>query len=60
MNRRREEQLRMLAEEDPDVLVDILRISSLELLRRFPRKVSAYISEQVGEEYDGDDEEENY
>jgi lipoate-protein ligase A len=43
---------------DPDELVDVLQISSQELLEAFPEKVHAYVTEE--HEDVEDDEEEGY
>lgn len=50
---------------DADELVDILDISSKELIKAFPLKVSAYVSEAVADaqsarEYTWDDNEDEY
>jgi ABC-type molybdate transport system ATPase subunit len=44
-----------LMEADADEVVDMLGISTAELLKRFPEKVSAYIRQELS---DGADEEE--
>lgn len=43
---------------DPDELVDVLNISSQELLDAFPEKVHAYVTEEY--EHVEDDEEDYY
>lgn len=57
MNRR--EVLDNLRNEDPDYVVDVLNISSRELIRAFPSKVRAWLAQEVedaGGTDDGDDE----
>lgn len=49
----------LLQEQDPDVVVADLNISSEELFLAFPEKVRAYLDDHVGEDID-DDETEGY
>ena len=41
---------------DPDELVDVLRLSSTDIINAFPEQVMAYLEEQ----WDVEDEEENH
>jgi hypothetical protein len=44
-----------LKNADPDYVVDVLDISTDELLKRFPVKLAAYIASEIGQteaEYD--------
>lgn len=56
MNRR--ELLRQLAEQDADYVVDVLNITSADLLRKFPARVAAFLDNEADEqeEADGDDD----
>lgn len=53
MNRR--ELLDNLKEEDPDYVVDVLDISSEELIKKFPTKVARYLAQEMGTEREGDE-----
>lgn len=46
----------MLTNADPDVAVDLLNISTEELITKFPDKVEAFIHAEEGD--DGEDSEE--
>lgn len=48
----RRETLDKLREEDPDYVVDVLRITSKELVKAFPAKVAEYLDEEAAD--DGD------
>lgn len=54
MNRR--EAMDNLMASDPDVVVDLLGITTEELIQRFRSYVSVYLDEQVGDEYGTEDE----
>ena len=40
-------ELELLREQDPDMVVDLLDISSQELIEMFPEKVRAYLEESL-------------
>jgi hypothetical protein len=51
----RKEALDNLRNEDPDYVVDVLRISSRELIKAFPSKVREYLDSEVESDSDEDD-----
>lgn len=52
----RQRVLDCLRESDPDELVDLLMISSQELMRAFPDRVEAYLERESDvEDYEEDD-----
>ncbi len=54
MNRR--ELIENLKNEDPDYVVDVLEITSEELLKKFPLHLSRYIASETGGETEEEDE----
>lgn len=53
----RKELLQNLKCEDPDVVVDLLDISTDELIAKFPTKVLRYLEQETNAESDDGDEE---
>lgn len=55
MNRR--ELIENLKNEDPDYVVDVLEITTEELLKKFPRHLGRYIASEIGGEVEDQDDE---
>jgi hypothetical protein len=55
-NFQRQRVLDCLSDCDPDELVDLLRISSWELMRAFPERVEAYLEREAHVEDDEEDD----
>jgi hypothetical protein len=51
----RRELLDNLKNEDPDVVVDLLDISTEELLAKFPTKLARYIAQETDNEVEEDE-----
>ena len=52
MSKTPREMIEDLKELDPDYVVDVLDITSEELVEAFPLKVRAFIIAELGDEYD--------
>lgn len=57
MSKTPQEMVEDLKELDPDYVVDVLDITSEELVNAFPFKVRAFIIAELGEELEDDSEE---
>lgn len=57
MSKTPREMIEDLKELDPDYVVDVLDISSEELVEAFPYKVRAFIIAELGEEPEDDEDE---
>ncbi len=57
MSKTPREMIEDLKELDPDYVVDVLDISSEELVEAFPYKVKAFILAELGEELEDEDDE---
>ncbi len=54
MSRTPREMIEDLKELDPDYVVDVLDISSEELVEAFPYKLIAFLKAELGDDYDED------
>lgn len=52
MSKTPREMIEDLKELDPDYVVDVLDISSEELVEAFPYKLIAFLKSELGEDYD--------
>ncbi len=56
MSKTPREMIEDLKELDPDYVVDVLDISSEELVEAFPLKVRAFIANELGDDDEPEDE----
>lgn len=47
---REQELLRQLAEQDPDYICDVLNLTTIELLKAFPKRVQCHVQAEAVED----------